>query len=346
MKYEITTDYIKMGNSRSGQKLKEVKFIVSHDTGNPGSTAYSNRNYFNNYQPSASAHTFIDDKYILEIIPLDEKAWHVRGTPPFDNNLFGVNANDASIGVELAFGGNIDFNKAYDMYVWYHAYLVDKFKLNPEKHIVAHSTLDPATRTDPLNAFHRYGVSWEMFIRDVKQAYKIHFSNEENSETVEEVKGSKLPIRLGDKGSFVKELQQDLLRAGFSLPLYGADGSYGEETESAVMRFQKKYGITVDGIVGPITSNKLQEVLNFSIPVHDFVLPDKMLKLGDQGEEVKMLQRALKQIKFDPGLIDGIYGPKTQDAVRRFQSMYSALVQDGIYGSITRKYIKLELERT
>nr|WP_283244048.1 peptidoglycan-binding domain-containing protein [Bacillus suaedaesalsae] len=68
------------------------------------------------------------------------------------------------------------------------------------------------------------------------------------------------------------------------------------------------------------------------------------MRNGDRGEEVKQVQRALKQINFDPGAIDGIYGSNTENAVRRFQSMYAALADDGVYGPNTRRYIQLELE--
>lgn len=168
--YQITRDYIRIGNSRSGQKINRVRFIVSHDTGNPGSTAYQNMNYFNNQQPTASAHTFIDDKYILEIIPIDEKAWHVRYNITTDNQMYGDDANDAAIGVELCFGGSINFQEAYKRYVWYHAYLCQTFQLDPHQHIVAHSYLDPSRRSDPQSAFSRYGVTWDQFIKDVSNA--------------------------------------------------------------------------------------------------------------------------------------------------------------------------------
>src|SRR5690606_4871886 len=159
--YQITRDYIKKGNSRSGQKISKVLFIVSHDTGNPGSTAYNNRTYFDRQQPNASAHTFIDDKYILEIIPINEKAWHVQYNRTEDNRMFGDDANDVAIGIELCHGGKINFQEAYKRYVWYHAYLCDKFNLDPLKHIVAHGTLDPARRSDPQSALRPRGISWE-----------------------------------------------------------------------------------------------------------------------------------------------------------------------------------------
>ncbi|WP_272438176.1 peptidoglycan-binding domain-containing protein [Terrihalobacillus insolitus] len=153
-----------------------------------------------------------------------------------------------------------------------------------------------------------------------------------------------MPLDIGDEGQFVKEVQQDLIKAGFSLPIYGADGIYGAETQRAVMKFQKKYGLTVDGLVGPQTLDKLKEVLNTSDPINEFPLPDGILKRGDEGAEVKQVQRALKRLNFDPKYIDGIYGPLTEDAVRRFQSMYAALDNDGIYGPNTRRYIQMELD--
>lgn len=356
--YEITRDYIRTGNSRSGQSIGTVRFIVSHDTGNPGSTAYGNRNYFDNQQPSASAHTFIDDKYILEIIPLNEKAWHVRSNVSGDNKRYGVNSNDAAIGVELCHGGKINFQSAYDRYVWYHAYLCDKFNLDPRSDIVAHATLDPSRRTDPVRILRSHGISWSMFINDVVEALKT-FNGEAPATPVEPanppktakppasvVKGTtvKLPIGEGDSGPFVQDIQQELMKAGYRLPRYGTDGVFGEETENAVMRFQKDFNLSVDGLVGPITLNKLQEVNHQRITAPDFPLPSGVLRSGSKGEGVKQVQRALMQLNFNPGPIDGIYGPRTVDAVKRFQSMYAALADDGIYGPNTRKYIRMELE--
>lgn len=60
-------------------------------------------------------------------------------------------------------------------------------------------------------------------------------------------------IRKGARGPTVIEAQGLLLRAGYSLPKHGADGSYGAETEAAVRAFQQKSGLTADGIVGPLT---------------------------------------------------------------------------------------------
>ena len=53
-------------------------------------------------------------------------------------------------------------------------------------------------------------------------------------------------------GLKVEFLQKRLLELGYRLPS-GADGWFGPETEAAVKEFQRRNGLEVDGIVGPIT---------------------------------------------------------------------------------------------
>ena len=55
--------------------------------------------------------------------------------------------------------------------------------------------------------------------------------------------------RRGSSGQEVRTIQEKLIRWGY---LDGtADGIYGSKTEAAVKLFQKKNGLTADGIVGP-----------------------------------------------------------------------------------------------
>lgn len=165
-------DYIKVGTKRrSGLKSTGTKFIVAHDTGNAKSTARNNVDYYKRTanEMSASAHLFVDDKECVECIPLNEKAWHVLYEKPQDNRLFGYDANDAAIGVELCYFPNDKQRsmKSYDNYVLVIANLCRKYNLNPFKHIVGHSKLDPGRKTDPENAFKHIGKTFESFIKDV-----------------------------------------------------------------------------------------------------------------------------------------------------------------------------------
>ena len=59
-----------------------------------------------------------------------------------------------------------------------------------------------------------------------------------------------------------------------------------------------------------------------------------LLQEGSQGTEVTKLQEGLKNLNFDPGIIDGIFGPRTKQAVINFQKSQQ-LVPDGIVGDKT-----------
>lgn len=61
-------------------------------------------------------------------------------------------------------------------------------------------------------------------------------------------------LRKGDRGDTVKLLQHRLNLTGCSLT---EDGIWGAKTDTAVRNFQYKAGLTVDGIVGPLTQAKL-----------------------------------------------------------------------------------------
>lgn len=270
-KYEIERKYIREGNARSGQKLKDVRFIVSHETANSAADADNHFSHLNNNQPSASAHAFVDSGKILELIPLDEKAWHVQYQKSEDNRLFGDDANDAAIGVELCRPGS--FKEAYDRYVWYHAYLCHKFGLDPRKKIIQHSKLDPQRRSDPESWLKPNGVTWGQFINDVVEYYENWNEVVNHVDHKEKVKSETVTIhiRKGDEGPKVKELQQKLISLGYKLTKYGADSDFGDETENAVKQFQHDQGIKDDGIVGPITESKLKNVK--SIQEKDNAIP-------------------------------------------------------------------------
>jgi len=70
-------------------------------------------------------------------------------------------------------------------------------------------------------------------------------------------------MRKGSSGNDVKEVQIRVAGWASDSPSQKnikIDGIYGEETKAAVIRFQKAYGLTPDGIVGPDTQAKLNEL--------------------------------------------------------------------------------------
>mgnify|MGYP001560479080 CR=1 FL=1 len=134
-------------------------------------------------------------------------------------------------------------------------------------------------------------------------------------------------IKIGSTGESVIFLQQSLTKLGYKPgPI---DGIFGSKTEAAVKLFQKAKGLVVDGIVGVNTWNAIYKAM--------------VLKSGSTGEVVIFLQQSLAAIGYNPGPIDGIFGPKTEAAVKLFQKA-KGLVVDGIVGGSTWTAIYNALE--
>jgi N-acetyl-anhydromuramyl-L-alanine amidase AmpD len=180
-KYIITPKYLTVNTKRRSGKFISpcVKFVVAHDTGNPGSTAAGNVKYYekSNNEISASAHIFIDDKEIIECIPAltgnkPEKAWHVLYNVTTDDHLYGCNANDAAIGVEYCYGKDINADEAYRKFIWVLAYICYKFNLDPKTSVVGHHFLDPQRKTDPVTGLLFSRRSYEQMLKDVVTEYE------------------------------------------------------------------------------------------------------------------------------------------------------------------------------
>lgn len=81
-------------------------------------------------------------------------------------------------------------------------------------------------------------------------------------------------------------------------------------------------------------------------PFNDIIegVEKMVLKVGSRGEEVKKLQENLNRLGFNCGAADGIFGPKTEAAVKAFQQRYGLAV-DGIVGPATRAKIEELLKK-
>lgn len=86
-------------------------------------------------------------------------------------------------------------------------------------------------------------------------------------------------------------------------------------------------------IVVPATVFGLRSLAAEADSLVQVVMP-RALRVGDSGEQVAALQRILKETGFDPGPVDGLFGPLTEGAVRRAQASLSLQV-DGLAGRLT-----------
>ena len=151
------------------------------------------------------------------------------------------------------------------------------------------------------------------------------------------------PLRRGSSGPEVVVLQTALNRIAQSYPaipkIPAIDGIYGSRTEATVRAFQKIFGLTPDGIVGPGTwyavvrlytaVTRLAELRSQGQQFYAINWnPPNALQTGNTGEKVRQLQYMLDIMsdfipQIPPLTIDGVYGPATRSAVLAAQRWFS-----------------------
>ncbi len=186
-----------------------------------------------------------------------------------------------------------------------------------------------------------FGLLTDASVRDFQRAAAIEVDGLVDEETWIEINRvvdegidlrPEVIARLGDRGLIVIEIQGLLSQAGFSPG--SIDGIFGSRTESAVRSFQSSEGLGVDGLVDGPTFDALDESTN----------PTVIVRLGDRGLVVIEVQSLLTDFGFSPGPVDGIFGSRTESAVRAFQSAEGLLV-DGLVGQQTFAALSGEAQR-
>jgi N-acetylmuramoyl-L-alanine amidase len=140
-------------------------------------------------------------------------------------------------------------------------------------------------------------------------------------------------FRRGDSGPAVAEIQSTLVTLGL-LRGTPAEPVFDQPTDWAIREFQQNRGLVADGIVGPETYAALQAAR--------LKLGDRLLSLAGRrftGDDVAALQERLSELGFDTGRADGVFGPKTERALKGFQREYG-LVSDGVCGPATLRALK------
>ncbi|MBE5768685.1 MAG: hypothetical protein E7333_03730 [Clostridiales bacterium] len=147
-------------------------------------------------------------------------------------------------------------------------------------------------------------------------------------------------LREGDVGSDVSSVQTRLKELGYYTG--NVDADYGKGTVEAVRRFQDKHGLTTDGIAGTKTYKilysdsalKADQALPAPEGSEGYIIPDRTLRDGCTGEDVKSLQKRLIELGYLTGEADGKYGSATLAAVSKFQYI-NGLDVDGLAGRKT-----------
>lgn len=94
-----------------------------------------------------------------------------------------------------------------------------------------------------------------------------------------------------------------------------------------------------------VASTVAAGILLFAAPDGDDFAEAASVRQGSRGDVVKKIQTKLKNWGYYSGKVDGIFGPKTTSAVKRFQRK-NGLTADGIVGANTAKAMGLNLSGT
>lgn len=163
-----------------------------------------------------------------------------------------------------------------------------------------------------------------------------------------------IPLRLGSFDEEVRTIQRQLNRISVNYPAIPKvavnEGVFNGATQRSVIEFQRIFNLTPDGIVGKATWYRLKFIYNSVKDLADIysegLAPSELeryfsnvYRRGSSGLIVREIQFFLDFFaKYNSSLkrvnIDGIFGPKTEEAVKEFQRLYG-LTPDGIVGRNT-----------
>lgn len=232
-------------SSRNGQT---IKYLVFHYTGNKGDTAENNAKYFNKGNQGASAHYFVSDNQIYQVVEDVRAAWSVGD----GDGKYGI-TNSNSINVEMCCWSNGTISeKTENNALELGKYLIKKHGISIEN-VVRH--YDASRKVCPNWSDN----NWSRWI-DFKN--KLVDKSQESKPVNNPVKGeSKLlkeckkhVLNFGDSGTFVFLAQSAMKARG----LYNGiiDGKYGPAKGNgsfykAVIELNRKLGYENDPNLGP-----------------------------------------------------------------------------------------------
>ena len=119
-------------------------------------------------------------------------------------------------------------------------------------------------------------------------------------------------LRRGDEGTAVVRLQQRLIDLKYLVD--EADGIFGPLTEEAVELLQGDLGLKEDGVA---SAEFQKRIFTTSIPALQLY---DTLEEGDRGTNVRKMQQRLRDKQYLADAADGIFGARTEEAVRLYQA--------------------------
>ena len=172
-----------------------------------------------------------------------------------------------------------------------------------------------------------YGAQTAAALRAYQQAYRLPQTGRLDDVTLrsilpERFEASREPLDLSSQ-DVLQQAQRQLKAMGFDPG--STDGTFGPQTEAALRAYQQAYRLPPTG--------RLDEATLRSLLPERFE-PSRTSAEPPSREVLRQAQRQLKALGFDPGSMDGTFGPQTEAALKAYQQAYR-LPQTGRLDEVT-----------
>ncbi|MCY8276500.1 N-acetylmuramoyl-L-alanine amidase [Bacillus inaquosorum] len=299
----------------------DAEYITIHNTANDASAA-NEISYMIGNTNSTSFHFAVDDKEVIQGLPLNRNAWHTGD---------GTNGtgNRKSIGVEICYSksGGARYKAAEKLAIKFVAQLLKERGWG----------IDRVRKHQDWNGkYCPHRILSEGRWEEVKAAIEKELkalggkTTSKTSSSASKAAGSTYTVKKGDTLSAIAK------EHGVSVTNLQSWNNIKDPNKITVGQKLKLEGSSTK------SSNKKT---SYALPSGIYKVTSPMRK----GDDVRLIQKALAALYFYPDKgaknngIDGVYGPKTANAVKRFQSV-SGLTADGIYGPKTKAKIEEKLK--
>lgn len=245
-------------SNRNGNK---IQYIVLHYTGNNGDTANNNATYFNACNRNASAHYFVDDNEIIQVVEDYNASWHCGD----GNGRYDI-TNRNSIGIEMCCAANGEVSERTEANALeLTKELMSKYGIstnNVVRHYDASRKVCPnwsannwerwvnfksklgdeaVISTTPQRQEESY--TKKEFVKEIQRAIGANIDGIPGRETLS--KTVTLSKSKNRHHAAVEPVQKYLNVLGFDCGV--ADGIAGNQFHNAVVAYQKANGLYVDG---------------------------------------------------------------------------------------------------
>lgn len=232
--------------------------VVLHSIGTPQPSAQVLRDYWQRNGSQYVVHYMVSDSQILHCMPDNFKCWHV-----------GAPGNAQYLGIEMGEPAQIRYTSgarftvsdlaaaqryteaAYKNAVQLIARLCKRYGWDPQSTVWTHYeiTKQRMSNTDHVDPQHLWdGLGLGIDLAKLRRDVAAELGSASPAPADEHPTLSR-----GSSGEAVVRMQQFLIRAGYNFSPWGADGIFGDYTDSIVRAFQAKSGLSADGICGRLT---------------------------------------------------------------------------------------------